>query len=79
MTTNRDILRRGLKYMAITVLLMFIGPSLLYVAFTNQEKPLYIPILVLALLLCGASIFMGFKGIRTILNSMFNQRSRDRS
>ena len=50
---------------------MFIGPSLLYVALTNEEKPLYIPLLILSGLLCIGAIVMGFWGIKTIMDSMF--------
>ncbi len=63
--------------MFITLIMMFIGPSLLYVALSNQGKPLYIPILIASLLICGGAIFMGFKGIRTILSSMFDQANSD--
>jgi len=73
MKTNREVLAKGLKIMAITLVLMFAGPFLMYVAFTNQEKPLYIPILILSILLCGGAIFFGFKGIQTIMNSIFEK------
>ena len=71
MRTDKTVLRRGIKYMFITAFLMFIGPSLLYVALTNEEKPLYIPLLVLSALLCIGAIVMGFWGIKTIMDSMF--------
>ena len=73
MKTDRKVLSKGLKIMALTVLLMFAGPFLLYVAFSNQEKPLYIPILIVSILICGSAIFFGFKGIQTTMNSMFNK------
>ena len=72
MRTNKVELLRGLKFMAITVLLMFSGPTILYIAFSNKEKPLYIPILIAGLIICGGAVFLGFKGIRTIMNSMYD-------
>lgn len=69
--TNREVLAKGLKLMVITLVLMFVGPFLMYVAFSNQEKPLYIPILIVSILLCGTAIYLGFRGIQTIMNSMF--------
>lgn len=71
MKTNRIVLYKGLRIMALTLVLMFIGPFLMYVAFSNQEKPLYVPILILSFIVCAAAIFFGFKGIQTIMNSMF--------
>ncbi|MBT8257946.1 MAG: hypothetical protein KJO49_05710 [Bacteroidia bacterium] len=77
MKTDKEVLRKGLKYLAITVLMMFAGPSLLYVAFSNPEKPLYIPLLIVSLLICAGAIIMGFKGIRTIMDSMFKSNLED--
>ncbi|NNK87915.1 MAG: hypothetical protein HKO90_06505, partial [Flavobacteriaceae bacterium] len=59
MKTDKEVLRRGIRYMFITAFLMFTGPSLLYVALTNEEKPLYIPLLILSLILCIGAIVMG--------------------
>ncbi|WP_452221064.1 DUF6095 family protein [Lacinutrix salivirga] len=75
MKTDKEVLYSGLKKMGISLLLMFIGPTLLYVAFSNQDKPLYIPLIILALILCAGAIFMGFKGINTILDSMFKKHN----
>ena len=70
--TNKDILVQGLKKMAISLLCMFIGPLLIHIAFSNQEKSLYIPILIVGILTCSLAIFMAFKGLKTIMDSMFN-------
>ena len=71
--TDKDILTKGIRLMAICLLLMFAGPFMLHVAFSNQEKPLYIPILILAIILCALAIFFLYKGINTILDSMFKK------
>ena len=71
--TDKDILTKGIRLMAICLLLMFAGPFMIHVAFSNQEKPLYIPILIIAIILCALAIFFLFKGISTILDSMFKK------
>ncbi|WP_339894797.1 DUF6095 family protein [uncultured Algibacter sp.] len=71
--TDRNILAKGLKTMGISLGAMFLGPTLVYIALTNQEKPLYIPILILAIIICGLAIFLAFKGINTIMDSMFKK------
>ncbi len=71
--TDKDILTKGIRLMAICLLLMFAGPFMLHVAFSNQEKPLYIPILILAIILCAMAVFFLFKGINKILDSMFKK------
>ncbi len=73
--TNKDVLVKGIKIMGLSLIFMFLGPTLLYVAFSNKEKPLYIPLLILGLIICGAAIFFAFKGIQTIMNSMFKNTS----
>ena len=41
-STDKDILVKGLKKMGISIAFMFLGPTVLYIAFSNQEKILYI-------------------------------------
>lgn len=72
--TDKDILTKGLQRLGICLLLMFIGPSFLYFVMSNDDKPFYIPLLVIGILLCLAAIFFLFYGIRTIMNSMFGKK-----
>ncbi|MCX7547473.1 DUF6095 family protein [Xanthomarina sp. F1114] len=73
--TNKDILIKGLKKMGLSLICMFLGPTLIYVAFSNQEKPLYIPILILSILICVLAVYLAFIGLRTIMDSMFYKHS----
>jgi len=73
--TNKILLSKGLHKMAISLFLMFIGPTIFYLATTNKEKPLYIPLLIISFLLCGGAIYFAFKGIQTIMNSLFGKKS----
>ncbi len=73
--TDKDLLVKGLQKMGISLLLMFIGPILIHIAFTNKEKPLYIPLLILGVLGCMTAIYFAFKGLNTIMDSMFNKNS----
>ncbi len=73
--TDKDLLVKGLQKMGISLVLMFIGPTLIHIAFTNKEKPLYIPLLILGVLGCMTAIYFAFKGLNTIMDSMFNKNS----
>lgn len=73
--TNKTILVKGIRTMGLSLLCMFLGPTLLYIAFSNQEKPLYIPILIVAILICILAIFLVFKGLKTIMDSMFYKKN----
>jgi hypothetical protein len=64
----------GLKTMGMTLFLLFLGPFILHAGFSNPEKPLYIPLVIAGVLICGAAIYFGFKGIRTIMDSLFGRK-----
>lgn len=72
--TNKELLVDGLKTMGITLFLLFLGPFILHAGFSNTDKPLYIPLVIVGVLICGAAIYFGFKGIRTIMNSLFGRK-----
>ena len=69
--TNRALLVKGLKTMGLTLLLLFLGPFLLHAGLSNPNTPLYIPLVVAGIALCGTAIYMGFRGIKIIMDSVF--------
>ncbi len=70
--TNKELLAKGLKYLAGALPLSFLGPSILYSAFNNQDKPLFIPILILGFIFFFGAMFCIFKGIMTIVKAVFD-------
>jgi len=70
--TNKALLGKGIKYLAGALPLTLIGPSVLYSAFNNQDHPLYIAVLILGVLACIGAMFLMFKGIRTLVRSLFD-------
>ena len=70
--TNKNLLVKGLQNLGICLILMFTGPTILYLAFSNQDKPTYILVLILAIVLCFGAIFFLFRGIYIIMQSLFN-------
>jgi len=72
--TNKDLLVDGLKTMGITLFLAFLGPLILHAGLSNPYKPLYIPLVIAGILICGGAIYFGFKGIRTIMDSLFGKK-----
>lgn len=71
--TDKELLTKGLKTMILTAFLMFVGPSLIYIALSNKDKSSYIIILVIAIVICISAIYFGFKGLKTIMDSMFKK------
>ena len=72
--TNRELLGKGVQKIAIAFILMFLGPVLIHNAFQNKEHFLYYPVLSVGLLVAGFAIFMGFQGIKTMMDAFFGKR-----
>ncbi|WP_299103096.1 DUF6095 family protein [uncultured Winogradskyella sp.] len=73
--TDKEILTKGLKQLLICLIFMFLGPSLIHLALNNQDKSLFIVLLIIAFIFCIIAIILLAKGINTILDSMFNKKS----
>jgi len=71
--TDKVLLYKGIKTMIFAVLTLFMGPIILSMALSQPENKLYIPLLVVGLLICAFAVFLIFKGIRLIMNSMFKK------
>ena len=69
--TNKPLLVKGLKTMGLTLVAIFLGPVLLHAGLSNPEKPLYIPLVIAGFVVCGTAIYLGFKGIKIITDSIF--------
>lgn len=74
--TNKDLLFKGLKFLAAALPLCIIGPVVLFSAFKNQEHSWYIPILIFALTAMAAAIFLMFKGIGTLMKALFEPEKK---
>ncbi|MBC5864027.1 hypothetical protein KBJ98_07155 [Flavobacterium sp. F-328] len=72
MSTNRVLLSKGVKYLAGSLPLLFIGPSLIYNAFMNQGNVWHYLILAIGIAACGAAMYCMFKGLKIIMQSLFN-------
>ena len=71
--TNKVILAKGIKLMGVALACMFVGPTLVYISQTKLKSPIDTIMLIIAISICVLAVFFAFKGINTILNSMFNK------
>ena len=63
---------KGLKLLAGALPLSFAGPVVLFSSFKNQEHVWFVPVLIIALLAMAAAVFLMFKGISTVMKSLFD-------
>jgi hypothetical protein len=70
--TNKELLITGIKYLAAALPLSFIGPSVLYSAFNNQDHSFFLPVVIVGFLFFFGAIFCIFKGIMTVVKAVFD-------
>jgi len=69
--TNKDLLTKGIKYMAFTIPLLFLCPYLFTLSFINKNNFSFYIFLVLAIIAFTLVVYLFYKGIKTILDSIF--------
>ena len=74
MKTDKALFIKGMKYLGITIALMFTAPVILSQAFKNQGHPFYWPVLIIGALLALAAIVGGFYSIKVIMDAFFGKR-----
>lgn len=72
--TDKELLVKGIKTMLLTAVLMFLGPTLFYIGLSNKEKVLFIPLMIVATVVLILAVFLMYKGLKTIMNSMFGTK-----
>ena len=69
--TDVELLRKGVKYLAIALPLLFLSPYLITLAFLNTET-IYGYVFFGSGFIAGAgAVYLLFKGINTIMKSIF--------
>lgn len=73
MSKRKETLGKGVRYLAFSLPLCFLGPSILYSSFNNQDKLLFIPVLILGLVVTTGAGYSIFKGIQTLMKGLFDE------
>ncbi|MFT7335888.1 MAG: hypothetical protein ACI9M1_001824 [Porticoccaceae bacterium] len=72
MATNKEVLSKGIKYLAGALPLFFIGPSLIYNAFINKQNLWHYLVLAIGIIACFGAMYLMYKGLKTIIKSLFD-------
>ncbi|MFT5969711.1 MAG: amino acid transporter [Flavobacteriales bacterium] len=72
---DKDLLVKGIKYMALAFPFIFATPIVLTAAFTKVDKGEYL-LLIIALMLMAITFFLAIKGLRTILKAIFDNNAQ---
>ena len=71
MATNKKILAKGIRQVAGSLPLFFIGPVVIHSCFKNQGHPFFIPVLGIGIIICIFAIILLAMGLKTIMKSLF--------
>jgi hypothetical protein len=69
---NKELLSKGIKYLSGALPLLFIGPSVIYNAFMNQQNVWHYLVLAIGIIACLTAVFLMYLGLKTIMKSLFN-------
>lgn len=72
MPLNKDLLNKGIKFLFLSLPMMFIGPSVIYNAFMNKKNIWHYLVLAIGIMICFAAVYFAFRGIKTMTDSIFN-------
>jgi len=70
---NKKVLNRGIRYLAMALPMLFIGPVIIHSSFKNQNNPMFYPVLGFGILVCLTAMWFMFLGLRTVTNSIFDK------
>ena len=70
---NPNTFKKGLKNILLAFFLMFLGPTMLFQSFKNQNHPWFEIILSISLVICVIALLYGIKGLKKIVNSIFKK------
>lgn len=69
--TDANLLRKGVKYLAIALPLLFLSPYLITLAFLNTETIYGYVFFGVGFIAGAGAVYLLFKGINTIMKSIF--------
>lgn len=69
--TDMKVLKKGLTFLGFALPLLFLAPYLLTLSFLNKEKLIFFLLLAVGIIAGAGAIYLLFKGINTIMKSIF--------
>ena len=72
MATNRELLSKGVRYLAGALPLLFLGPTIIHNAFINKQNIWHYLVLSVGVIVCFIAMYLMYVGLKTIMKSLFN-------
>ena len=71
--TDRKVLAKGIRFIMFAMPLLFLGPAIIHSALKNKQHPAFYIVFSLACLVCIGAVFLFYRGIQTIMKSLFGK------
>ena len=69
---NKELLSKGIKYLAWALPLLLVGPSVIHNAFINKQNVWHYLVLGVGIVTCLGGVYLLFMGLKTITKAIFN-------
>jgi hypothetical protein len=73
MPSNQKLLVKGIKRLAFSLPLLFLGPTVIYNAFMNKHTTWHCVVLGFGISICILAVYCLFSGLKTMVQSIFNE------
>jgi len=70
--TNKEVLAKGVKTLAMSLGAIAVGPIILYNAFVNKAHPLFLVVVSFGVIVLFVAIFLILRGVKLIVSSFFD-------
>tara|TARA_B100001093_G_scaffold50215_1_gene42716 strand:- start:4868 stop:5086 length:219 start_codon:yes stop_codon:yes gene_type:complete len=71
---NHNSFQKGLKNILLAFFFMFLGPTMLFQSFKNEDHPWFEIVLSISLIICLIAIIYGVRGLKKIVDSIFKKQ-----
>ena len=71
--TDKKILAKGIRFIMFAMPLLFLGPAIIHSALKNKQHVAFYFVFALACLVCIGAVTLFYKGIQTIMKSLFGK------
>ena len=66
--------KKGIKNIAVSFFLMFLGPTLMFQSLNNEDHPWFLIVFITSILLCILAVYKGFRGLLNIMDAIFKKK-----
>ena len=73
---NKEKISKGFNKVFWTIILCFISPVIVSQAFKNEGHPLYWPVLIIGVVLLLLTIWLGYKGVSTLVDGLLDDKKK---